>query len=97
MQSFTNHNNSISIDRLLSKTKIGKASWYFNSSPQLQRLFFLIKKTKNNHSSASDWWEYTKSKAFSKNSTTQGNVKILRLKEDCKTYTKKSFKPELNQ
>ena len=31
-------------------------------SPQLQRLFFFIKKQKNNHSSASDWWKYTKSR-----------------------------------
>ena len=36
--------------------------------------------------SASDWWEYTKScfkenaKIFSKNSTTQENITILRLK-----------------
>ena len=40
----------------------------------------------NNLSSASDWWEYTKScfkeiaKIFSKNSTTQENITILRLK-----------------
>ena len=55
------------------------------SSPQLQRLFFFLLKTqKNNHSSASDWWEYTKSsftenaKIFSKNSTTQENITISR-------------------
>ena len=30
------------------------------SFPQLQRLF-LMKNTKNNHSSTSDWWENTKS------------------------------------
>ena len=53
------------------------------SSPQLQRIFFFItknKQTKNNHSSASDLWEYTKScfkenaKVFSKSSTTQENI-----------------------
>ena len=32
MVSFTNHYNAISIDRLSSKTKIGKYSWYFNNS-----------------------------------------------------------------
>ena len=66
------------------------------SSNQLQRLFsFLLKTQKNNHSSASDWWEYTKScfkenaNTFSKNFTTQENITISRLKEDYKTYTKK--------
>ena len=52
------------------------------SSPQLQRIFFFIKKkqTKNNHSSASDLWEYTKScfkenaKVFFKSSATQENI-----------------------
>ena len=37
------------------------------------KTFFFIKNTKNNHSSASDWWENTKSsfkdvRAFSENS-----------------------------
>ena len=52
---------------------------------------FFIKNTKKNHSSASDWWENTKSsfKENSKNSTIQENIRILRLKEDCKPYTKK--------
>ena len=56
------------------------------SSPPLQRLFFFIKNTKNNLSSASDWWEYAKScfkesaKIFSKHSTTQENITILRIK-----------------
>ena len=31
MVSFTDHYNAISIDRLASKTKIGKGSWYFNN------------------------------------------------------------------
>ena len=60
-----------------------------------QNLFFLLKTQKNNHTSASDWWRNTKSsfkenaRTFSKNSTSQENIEILRLKEDCKTYTKK--------
>ena len=32
MVSFTNYYNNISIDRLPSKAKIGKYSWYFNNS-----------------------------------------------------------------
>ena len=51
--------------------------FYVNpSSYQLQRFFFFMYK----HSSASDWWEYTKSrfkentKIFSKNSVTQENI-----------------------
>ena len=53
------------------------------SSPQLQKLF--IKNTKNNYSSASDCWEYTKyrfkenAKTLPKNSTTQQNITISRL------------------
>ena len=45
---------------------------------------FFIKDTKNNHSSASDWWEYTKyrfkenAKVLSKNSTAQENITISR-------------------
>ena len=52
-----------------SKTKIGKDSWYFNNSllckPEFSlttKTFLLfIKNTKHNHTSASDWWENTKS------------------------------------
>ena len=53
-----------------------------------QNLLFLLKTQKNNHSSASDWWENTKSsfkenaRTFSKNSTTQENIRISRLKEN---------------
>ena len=42
-----------------------------------------------------DWWENTKStfkenaRTFSKNSTTQENIKLSRLKEDCKTFIRK--------
>ena len=43
----------------------------------------------------SDWWENSKSsfkenaRTFSANATTQENIRISRLEEDCKTYTKK--------
>ena len=64
-----------------------------------KKLLFLLN---NNHSSASDWWENTKSsfkgnpRTFSKNSTAQENIGISKLKEDCKTYTKKkNFQPEI--
>ena len=58
-----------------------------------------------NLSSASDWWEYTKSffkenaKIYSKNFTTQENITILRLKKTKKkTYTKeKTSNQKLNQ
>ena len=73
--------------------------WYFNNSflrkPEFdsatKTFLFLSKKQKNNHFSASDWWEETnvRARTFSKNSTTQENIKILRLKEDCNTYTRK--------
>ena len=68
MVSFTDHYDGISIDRLPWKIKIGKDSctliivFYLSPiSPQLQIIFFILLKTQtNNHSSASDWWEYTK-------------------------------------
>ena len=157
---FADHYNAISVDRLPSKLKLGKIRGtliiflYVNpNSSQLQRLFFFIKNTINNHSSASDWREYTWSdfkenakifsknstaqenisilgrnlffyqkhkqnnhssasdwwrntkpsfkenaRTFSKNSITQANIKTLRLKEDCKTYTKnKTSNEKLNQ
>ena len=76
---------------------------YYLKTPPLKKIlqfpdricFFLLKTQKANHSSASDWWENTKSsfkenaKTFSENSITQENIRISRLKEDCKTYTKK--------
>ena len=94
MISFNDHYNAISIDRLPSKTKIGKDSWKrftkkkkflrkpkFSSDTQTS---FLIKNTKNNRSSASDWWEYIKYRfkenvnILSKSSTTQKNITISR-------------------
>ena len=88
MVSFTDHYDGISIDRIPWKIKIGKDScnliivFYLSpSSPQLQIIFFILLKTQiNNHSLASDWWEYTKfclkasDEIFFKNSTTQGNI-----------------------
>ena len=61
--------NAISIDRFSSKTKIGKNSWYFSNSflcksdlsSPTKGLFSSLKSQKNNSSSTSDWWEYTKS------------------------------------
>ena len=62
-----------------------------------QNLLFLLKTQTHTHththkdfSSASYWWKNTKSsfkenvRTFSKNSTTLENIKISRLKEDCK-------------
>ena len=68
------------------------------------RACFFIKNAKSNHSSARYWWRNTKSsvkenaRSFSKNHTTQENIKILRLKKDYKTYTKKkTSNQKLNQ
>ena len=88
MVSFTDYYNAISIDRLSSKTKIGKDSW-----KRFMKIIILCKpefssatkssillKTQKSHSSASDWWEYTKycfkenAKILSENSTTQDLV-----------------------
>ena len=53
MVSFTNYYNNISIDRLPSKTKIVKYSWYFNNSflckpevsPATKTFLFLLRNT----------------------------------------------------
>ena len=98
MVSFTNHYNAISIDRLSSKTKIGKDSW-----KRFMKIIILCKpefssatkssillKTQKSHSSASDWWEYTKycfkenDKIFSKNSTSQD---LYSFKENARTFS----------
>ena len=83
---------------------------YYLKTPSLKKILqfqdriVFIKNTKNNHSSASDWWENTKSsfkenaRTFSKNPTNKENIRISRLKEDCKTYTKKkTSNQKLNQ
>ena len=57
----------------------------------------------NNLSASNNGWEYAKScfkekaKIFSKNSTTQENITILRLKLDKKQnlYKRENFKPEM--
>ena len=87
----TYHYNVISLDRLHSKTKIGKDQCYFNKKPKFslttKKIIFLIKNPKEPHSSASDWWEYIDScfkenaRAFSKNSINQENIRISRLKK----------------
>ena len=81
--------------------------YYLNTRPLKKILqfqgricFFFIKNTQKLHSSASDWWEDNKSsfkenvRTFPKISTTQENI---RLKEDCKTYTKKPSNQKLSQ
>ena len=107
MVSFTDHYNAISIDHLQSKTKTRKNSCYFHNSLLWKSKFsratnnlFFIKNTKNDHSSTSDWSEYAKScfkrnaRTFSKNSTTQKNIWILRLKKRLRSlYIKENFKP----
>ena len=107
----SDHYNTISIDRLPSKTKIGKDSWYFKnsflwkpSSPQLQWICFFMENAQKKHPSASDWWQCTQScfkenaTNFSKNLTTQENIRISRLKKDYEAYTKKKIlNQKLNQ
>ena len=73
------------------KTKIRKDLWYFVNSllwkPEFSsemNLFFLKKAQRNDHSSASNWSEYSKI-CFKKNvrtfSISHQNVKISRLKK----------------
>ena len=69
MVSFTDHYNAILSTGYPQKLKLENIHdtllilfYVSQSSPQLQRLlFFLLKTQKNNHFSANDWWEYTKS------------------------------------
>ena len=110
MVSFIDHYNPISVDRFPSKTKIGR-KFLINDSLLLRKRvtpeFSSAAKTffiKNKHFSESHWWEYTKccfkenSNIFSKNSITQENITILRLKQDYKTYIKKkNSSQKLNQ
>ena len=97
--SFTDHYNAIFIDRFSSQTKIKKIHgiliiflYVSLSSPQLQILFF--SNTKNNHSSASDWWENTKSSFKDVRTFSENSRKYWKLER--KTYTKKeNFKLEI--
>ena len=95
MISFLDHYNSLLIDRLFSKTKTGKDLWHFNNTllqnkefcSTITNLLSFLKTKQDNYYSLSDWWEYTKIKIkvtaqrFSKNSTTQENIRISRLKK----------------
>ena len=92
---FFDHYNALLIDRLSSKTKIGKDLWHFNDSilenkdfcSTTKSLLSFLRTKQNSYSSKSDWRECTKNKSketarsFSKNSTTQENIKISRLKK----------------
>ena len=95
MISFSDYYNALFIDILSSKTKIGKDLLHFNNAllqnkdfcSTATNLLSFLKRKQSNYSSLSDWWEYTKNKiketarSFSKNSTTQGNNRISRLKK----------------
>ena len=94
MISFSDHYNALPVDRLSSKIKTGKDMWHFNDTllqnkdfcSTIKYLISLLKTKQDNYSSLSDLWEYTKNKiketarSFSKNSTTQKNIRISRLK-----------------
>ena len=110
MISFSDHHNTLFIDRFSSKTKIGKDLWHFNSSllekndfcSTTANLLSILKTTKNNYSSASDWWEHNKCKIkgnariFSKNSTEKENISISGLKKRLRNlYKKENYKPEI--
>ena len=77
-----------------SRTKIGKA-WFSSATEEFA--FFTKNHPKNNCSSTSEWWQYTKScfeenaRTFSKNSTNQENTRISRLKQAKKLLKKRKF------
>ena len=70
MISFSDHYNALFVDRIPSKTKIGKDLWLFNNSLlekhdfclTIKNLLAMLKTKRNNYSSTSDWWEDTKCK-----------------------------------
>ena len=110
MISFSDHYNALLIERLSSKTKTGKDLWHFNNTllqnkdfcSSITNLLPFLKIKQNNYSSLSDWWEYTKIKIketarrFSKNSTTQENTRISKIKKRLRNlYKKENFKPEI--
>ena len=107
MISFSDCCNALLIERLSSKTKTGKDLWHFNNTllqdkdfcSSITNLLSFLKTKQNNYPSLSDWWEYTKIKIketarrFSKNSTTQENTRISRLKKRLQNlYKKENFK-----
>ena len=69
------------------------------SSPELQRLFFFIKNTKRNHSSANDWRENTNlilMKMLELFPKIQENIRISILKRRLQNlYKKENFKLEV--
>ena len=84
-----------------------KDSWYFKNSLWCKPKFSSTTENwllllKNNHSSLSDWWEYAKSclnenaRTFSKNSTTQENIRTSRLEKRLwNLHKKENFKPKI--
>ena len=95
-----------------SKTKIANDSWYFNNSHLSKSDFSLatkgllssLKKQKNNYSSKSDLWKYTKSHLkksageFFRNSTTKENIRNSRLKKRLRNlYKKKISRQKFNR
>ena len=110
MISFCDHYNALFINRLSSIMKIGKGLWHFNSSllkkkdfcSTTRNMLSILGTKKDNYSSISDWWEYTKdqikdnARLFAKNSTKQENIRISRLKKRLRNlYKKENFKPEI--
>ena len=109
MISSSDHYNALFVDRIPSKTKIGKDLWLFNNSLlekhdfclTIKNLLAMLKTKRNNYSSTSDWWEDTKCKikdnvrTFSKNCTKQEN-RISRLKKRLRNlYKKQNYKLEI--
>ena len=92
MISFTDHYNAISIDRLPSKTKTGKESWYFNDSlacktdfsSATKNLLPLPKTPKNKYSSTSDWWKFHHSRKYQNFQTKRKTKKHLQKKKKFK-------------
>ena len=77
------------------KKKTCMLAWVLHSC----RLFFVVEKTKHNHSSSSDWWENSKS-SFKKMVELflkiQENIRISILKRRLlNLYKKENFKPEI--
>ena len=103
--SFTDCYNAISIDRCPSKPKTEKDLLPFSNFPSCKPefssttktfVFFSLLKTQKSTNLQQMTGEKTPNlvlkrmlELFLKNSTTQENIIISRLKEDCKTYTKK--------
>ena len=88
MISFTDHYNAISIDRLPSKTKTGKESWYFNDSLACKTDFSSATKNYQKRQKPNIPQQVT-----GEYSTTQGNIRTSRLKGRLRSiYKKKKFK-----